>query len=544
MISMLIALCILLQFARAIRLIHRDVPQVVLDAAATTTDVAASTTYLPLDHSAATPSATVFPIRYFLKSDWYKRGGPVFLYDGGEGRAYNNLIRSTSDTDYDDLSFFERFLKDHGGLGIVWEHRYYGESLPKGLDLTQSKEEDFKYLTTDQALRDVVELAKTFRSTEMQFDKIDLTSKKTPWIFIGGSYPGVRAALMRVAYPDTIFASYAASAPVEAKVDMSTYWGPIFLGLKGKGFQNCADSLHQAIVGIDSRLTKGGEQAYSVQKQFYGCRNSALTNDNLGQVMSGAFGTFQSFDLGPDYTGRPGIGAMCAAVTSSARDDQDCPGLKGVDLSICRLASWPDFAKQSGWVKSDATCQKPAPPVSFDCWAYDEVDNISWKWQYCTEWGYWQVGNPGSNQLVSKYYDLNHFQKKCLCQFKPSGNGTRIVPNEPKVKELNKRYGGFTMRPARTFWTTGEFDPWATLAPLKTDNTTIPDCDTPNKPETPLFGKVLKNKQHCGDFNNDADSREAHKLFSAALKKWLCCFTKKNKDNLNNGAKEVLCPSG
>ncbi len=212
-----------LELTLAYRLFHRSPDQVVLNAAATTVDVPAETVNLPLDHAAATPTAATFPNRFFVKADWYKKGGPVFLYDGGEGAADDSMIQSDPNAKYDNLTFFERFLNDHHGLGIVWEHRYYGKSLPRGMRLKESKEADFKYLTTEQALLDVVYFAKTFSRPGKEFAGIDLTPKKTPWIFVRCSYPGSRAALMRVAYPDTIFASYAASAPVQAVVEMPEF---------------------------------------------------------------------------------------------------------------------------------------------------------------------------------------------------------------------------------------------------------------------------------------------------------------------------------
>lgn len=46
----------------------------------------------------------------------------------------------------------------------------------------------------------------------------------TPWVWLGGSYPGIRGALMRIRNPEVIYASWASSAPVQAQVDMASYY--------------------------------------------------------------------------------------------------------------------------------------------------------------------------------------------------------------------------------------------------------------------------------------------------------------------------------
>ena len=86
----------------------------------------------------------------------------------------------------------------------------------------------WQYLTTEQALEDVVFFADRF-SLPASHPKANLTTptslrpSTTPWIWIGGSYPGVRGALLRVRNPSTIYAVWASSAPVHAQVDMAAY---------------------------------------------------------------------------------------------------------------------------------------------------------------------------------------------------------------------------------------------------------------------------------------------------------------------------------
>jgi hypothetical protein len=92
-----------------------------------------------------------------------------------------------------------------------------------------------------QALEDIEVFAQNFtlaRTSPAAKDAAarDLRPSRVPWIMIGGSYAGVRAAAMRARNSSTIFASWASSAPVEAKADAASYWASVERGLP----RNCS----------------------------------------------------------------------------------------------------------------------------------------------------------------------------------------------------------------------------------------------------------------------------------------------------------------
>lgn len=88
--------------------------------------------------------------------------------------------------------------------------------------------DEWKYLTTDQALEDFTVFAKGFTlpsGSQINLQSADaLQPQNTPWIVIGASYPGVRAALLRVRNPEVVFASWSSSAPIQAQIDMASYY--------------------------------------------------------------------------------------------------------------------------------------------------------------------------------------------------------------------------------------------------------------------------------------------------------------------------------
>ena len=82
-----------------------------------------------IDHFPDSPryephSKGTFAQRYIVDSRYYKPGGPIFLYIGGEA-TLETLVNFFSLT-----SIFGTFNKRFNGLGIILEDRYYGESQP------------------------------------------------------------------------------------------------------------------------------------------------------------------------------------------------------------------------------------------------------------------------------------------------------------------------------------------------------------------------------------------------------------------------------
>lgn len=73
---------------------------------------------VPAPHKGAT-----FKQRYWFDATHYKKGGPVFLLDGGETDGEGRLPFLSS-------GILKILSQATGGMGIVFEHRYYGESFP------------------------------------------------------------------------------------------------------------------------------------------------------------------------------------------------------------------------------------------------------------------------------------------------------------------------------------------------------------------------------------------------------------------------------
>lgn len=86
-------------------------------------EVVAEYVELPLNHFGKKGSDGTYQNRFWVSTDAYKPGAPVFLYDVGEadGEAYvdSRLRRNVTTT-----NMFRGMVDKYQGIGIVWEHRY------------------------------------------------------------------------------------------------------------------------------------------------------------------------------------------------------------------------------------------------------------------------------------------------------------------------------------------------------------------------------------------------------------------------------------
>lgn len=502
-------------------------------AAATTEKIVAEYVTLPLDHFGTGKKRgyqETFANRYWVAESGYRAGGPVFVYDVGEADGGPNaLFRLQNET-----SFFKQLVDTFGGIGIVWEHRFYGNSTPVPINL-DTPPSAFEFLTTEQSLADVDRFAKQFHRRNIN---ATLTPDQTPWIFVGGSYPAMRAAFMRNMYPDTIYASYASSAPVQASIDQSFYFEPVFRGLVAKGFGNCTQDLRAAVRHMDAVMDSDEAGAAARLKvQFLGRGAEKNSHATFADALATVFALWQSYGV---EGGALGLRRLCDWIETDPETNATAPAegfavSKGAPFAVARWASYPWFAPGvnqyletncSGKTNVAGTCDLDR--------RFTDPASIAWTWQYCTQWGFFQSANLGPNQIVSKFNSLSHQRDICHRQFPNAPRS--LFPDWPLVDRTNRRFGGWSIRPSNTYWSNGEFDPWRTLSPASAEpfapsvqlfTDPVPSCGQKQRPNE-LFGYVLANAEHCFDFRTTGvtvpGGATSRAIFKAALTKWLGCF--------------------
>ncbi|KAK6343627.1 hypothetical protein TWF730_011218 [Orbilia blumenaviensis] len=499
----------------------------------------------PLDHSGETTE--MFNQTYWVYDKHYKPGGPVFVYHSGESDI----------TDFAEVwlnsSLIDNFQQEFGGLGIVLQHRYYGRSTPRyawAAGETQingnTQAEQFQYLTTEQALEDVKYFADRFNYTSERVPvHIDVTAKGSPWVMVGASYSGNLVSFLRRKYPDTFFAAYSSSAPVEARADMSVYWDVLSRAI-GREEPACIEKVRSATQYIDQELEKGDQESAVIKQLFLGVGGEVNTHGWFTDTLTYAFFDYQWAGINRPlventvYT----IKHLCDHLNtdpSGQLPTDPSPPKDGKWLAE-RWATWPGYIaiiKDLGYECGGFGSPKRDCQLAI---VHDNAENLAWIWQSCYEWGYFQVGNPGPNQMASKFSNVEHWKTKCQLDFNdPTAKQFLPIATTPKANDINKLYGGWSDPQPRTFYTVGEKDPWSPLGFIQTDlitnatdsppfvaNSTIPSCEA-NPSEVGIFGFVIKDALHTADMVAGTWSNETLPLFTAALKSWLPCFKPSRK---------------
>lgn len=527
-------------------------------------DYPASWTTLPVDHFNASDTRT-FQARYWYNSTFYEPGGPVFWYDVGESNAEDYVPHQLAQTA--GPSAIMTMARRFKGLALVVEHRYYGRidegSFPFPVNQSTGSlidQTNYKYLTSEQALADAVYFANHF---DLQLPGLSsggngsspLSPGATPWVWIGGSYPGVRGASLRVRNPETFYAAWASSAPTQTEVDMWTYYAQVERGLA----RNCSADFTAVTRYVDGVLANGtaGEVAALKREMMEAVLASpevpapVITDKDLddcdnpcvGYNLTLPFTYYQYY--GPGYLVAP----FCDILETQNRTDvstTDNGGLakalapaSGLALEFDITTAWNAFLVALKETNYDAIEYEP-----------DLVGDASYMWQWCAEWGFYPRGNPDNpHTIISQFLSLEYYQSFCDETY------PGLAPPTPNVSITNQ-YGGWNMQPSNIMWTTGQIDPWRALEPSSIEEgspgrwTTqvIPACNQPPAGND-LFGMIYQGMGHATDLRytllNETDPngqftpegrRELENpesyfagtaLFERALEQWLPCFVAK-----------------
>ena len=479
------------------------------------------------------------------------------MYDNGEAGA-DGITVFLTDEEYSFSAL--QLAKKYHGIALIWEHRFYGQSLPFSVNsttgLADAGYDAYKYLNNEQALEDAVYFAKHFSPPGYSEEQsVSLRADSTPWIWIGGSYPGIRAAIIRQRNPDVFFASWASSAPVHTVIGAPVYYNPIQQTLA----TNCSADIHAAVTYADDILSHGSADEVALVRKALFLTNTLnpsnrytdiptpdkLSYWDLSEIISypfqGSIVAFQSF--GPRLTiipfcanleswnaaSFPGFNESSSVGAIANNPDNSIPTAAGIAATHGNKAAFYAYlyAITQKYI-TDAPFGDPQSPV----------DAASWIWQLCTQFGQWQVTqaytNPNIN-LISKFYNVSGTEANfCHSKFP-------YAPAYPEIREILK-YGGWAMQPSNIMWTNGEIDPMRTLgvqsitkinphALNRPSTTTVPSCGVPPNGQT-VFGQVYTGAVHAQDLalsvSGPAPVEAGLELFGNALDAWLPCFKSKH----------------
>lgn len=512
--------------------------------------ITAQTVILQVDHFNNTDSRT-FKNRYWMNSTHYEKGGPVFFFDGGESGLSDRQAAgplSGENLVFAPLELARRFK----GIAITWEHRFFGESMPFEYDeesgLALDGYEAYKYLTNEQALEDAVYFARNLQLEGLG----DLSSNSTPWIWMGGSYPGARAAIVRQRNPDVFYASWSSSGPVQNQPEMPVYYNTLLQTMPA----NCSADVHAAVTYADNILVVGtGEEIELLRRAVFLASDANLQDHrqfrsaeemSLWDIASILSYTFQ--ESIPDFQSfgyNRALGEFCNQIEQW--NPANFSGFTMTSPSSALSTNSDDANFTAGGIAATYGAEKAFYAYLFaqitksirDLKEFPgrrraKLDDASWKWQLCSQNGQFHVSSyPNPTNIVSRFYNFtNHAKHFCHDMFP-------YAPDKPDVDSYLK-YGGWDMKPSNVMWTNGELDPWRALgvhatvdinpdAPARPRTTEVPRCKEAPAGDA-MFGLVYPGEVHCSDLMKPNDVNVTRpvdlglELFSDALDAWLKCF--------------------
>ncbi|BGP01875.1 hypothetical protein NBRC10513v2_005515 [Rhodotorula toruloides] len=416
-----------------------------------------------VSHDPHIPSTTpneTWQQRYWFDATFYKPGGPVFLLDAGETDGEGRLPFLSQ-------GILRILSEATNGIGIVFEHRYYGKSFPVS-DLTT---DSLRFLTTRQSLDDGAHFARNIVLPGLE--DIDIRAGgSTPWIYYGGSYAGAKAALARKLYPDVFAGGIASSAVTAAIEDYWQYYEPI----RQNGPSDCIDRLVNHTSLIDSLLAFEQPALTSALKGYFGLGN--VTSDaDFVNALAIPLGSWQARNWDPSV-GSTRFFEFCDTLTANSSSVHEVDLFQPAQLAA--LPSLPkdprkalaSFAAYVSYVREHVATLCPPDTAQDDCfgtdeYSGDELDDYEWKswaYQFCTEWGYFIGAPPDSKHpsLVSRLLTTEYTGKICRKAFPPGDLNS--VPARPNVTAINQ-YGGFNFSYPRLAFVDGSEDPWIYATP-------------------------------------------------------------------------------
>ncbi|THZ17139.1 serine carboxypeptidase [Aureobasidium pullulans] len=395
---------------------------------------------------------------YFYSTEFYGGpGSPIILFTPGE-------VNASAYTSYLTLNRTTGVLAKEIGAAIVCiEHRYWGYSSPYA-DLTT---ENLQYLTLDNSISDLTNFAKHVR---LPFDYHRKSSpNRAPWVMMGGSYSGALAAWTASTQPNTYWAYWASSAPVESIIDYWQYFVPIQQGMP----KNCSSDVSLVIDHIDNILLNGTTSEITALKTKFGLEGLEHNDDFAAALQNGPW-----LWQGNQFYRNTGFFDFCDAVENVKPNSTNTtlPGAEGVglDKALAGYASWfnttylPGSCASYGYdewqgernIKCFDTYDVTSPMYT-DTSLSNAFDR-QWVWMTCNEpFGYYQTGAPEDRPtIISRLSTPEYWIRQCPLMFPASDNTVVGLSRGATAAQVNAKNKGWNNYSPGLLYVNGDYDPW------------------------------------------------------------------------------------
>ncbi|KAL7530631.1 hypothetical protein ACHAXR_003601 [Thalassiosira sp. AJA248-18] len=458
--------------------------------------------------------------RYYKSKEFHEGPGhPIFLIIGGEG----TLDPNPNDPHGMLYPFVSQHLAPHFGAAVIMvEHRFYGPYQPiMGREATVS--ELIELLTPQQAMADMIQLAKVFKD-ELNCAQYDRSSEKyCPVITVGGSYPGFLSAMFRLVYPDIVDISYASSAPLklyDQSANQNVYYD-IVTKAADKLSPGCADATRTALDEAKELINEMSsvKEAMKGLKMCFKTVPEYITDvETLSTDVMMAVGfSFANYDMGAYPPGEDlGLYKACQVF-----QDEDATSMEKVANFFQLLKEdpeeeedYPDLAGDEDKNCFDLSIFLPDgdnPRIQTSDWSGSGGgnDGRSWDFQLCTTLVD-QIGFSEESMFPTRLWTYADLTEYCQLRY-----GEAIIP-QPLALVRNLGFDDLVKKGASyILFTNGMQDMWSGGSYLEDVSDTIVALNFEN-------GAHHSDLNHVGPMDNDTeDIREGYVQITDILEKWL-----------------------
>ncbi|XP_055909546.1 putative serine protease K12H4.7 [Eupeodes corollae] len=395
-----------------------------------------------LDHS----NATKYPKwkqRYYISTEHYKPGGPIFLMIGGEGKETPKWMTSGA---------WIHYAAKFNALCISLEHRFYGASQPTGNLSTDS----LQYLTSEQALAD---LAYFISVMKVKYDEEG--SKK--WIAFGGSYPGSLAAWAREKYPELIHGSISSSGPLLAEVDFKEYFEVVQQSLASYS-EDCVVAVRRSFSQLEILLRHMIGQR-EINEKFQLCDPVEKSIDNkldiasLFENIAGNFAGVVQYNKDNSPHSTKTIDDVCDVMVNET-----------LGTPVQRLAEVNRMMLNESKEKClDYKYDKMIEDMKNITCDEDKAMR-QWTYQTCNEFGFYQTSTQ-TDLLFSDRFPVDFFIRQCMDIFSEKMDSQYL---QAVVGKTNTFYGALNPNTTNVLYVHGSIDPWHALGLISSPNPNTP----------------------------------------------------------------------
>ncbi|XP_075144690.1 putative serine protease F56F10.1 [Haematobia irritans] len=418
-----------------------------------------------LDHFNDTEIRT-WQMRYLANDEFYEKGGPMFIYVGGEWTISPGAISSGHHYD---------MAKENQGYLFYTEHRYYGQSKP----VKDLSKENMQYLNVRQALADLAHFIRVMRVTipGMENSKVFLS---------GGSYSGTMVTWFKKLYPDLAVGCWASSAPLLAKKDFVEYKEITGESLRLLGGESCYDRIQKAVAELESMISNN--RSAEMKRLLKICDNFNESSD---------------MDVWTLFSQISDIFAGIVQNHSNNTIQKACNNIMEGDDNVSGLLNF-----LAPYFKSNKNCTEfsyDEMVKAYNYTSYDKGMYRQWFYQTCNEYG-WYQSSGSKNQPFGSKFPAKLYTQLCYDEF-----GDKFTEDfiDNQIKSTNEFFGALDPKVENVYMTHGQLDPWRAMGLQEKGKSTI----------IPL-------RAHCKDFGSISDKdtpelRASKEKLSSLVREWL-----------------------